>query len=111
LRGGRVAVEREVGRGAFGDEPARAFVAELAAAGPPRPPLPAAAIDEVLLVHSWAEAHRAAPNVVDLRKFVAGGEDAASAAARLLAAVRLASAEPEAPSGAAPASEAGFAGA
>ena len=59
-------------------------------------PLPAAAIDEVLLVHSWVEAHRAAPGVVDLRGFVAGGEDAASAAARLLAAVRLAAAaDPE----------------
>ena len=60
------------------------------------PPLPATAIDEMLLVHSWVDAHRAAPNVVDLRAFVDGGEDAASAAARLLAAVRLAvSGEPE----------------
>ena len=75
--------------------PRAAFVAELRAAEPPRPPLPAAAVDELLLVHSWVEAHRAAPGVVDLRAFLAGGEDAASAAARLLAAVRLAAAEPE----------------
>jgi len=99
VRGGRVVVEREVGRGAFGEEAAAAFVAELRAAEPPRPPLPAAAVDELLLVHSWVEAHRAAPGVVDLRAFLAGGEDAASAAARLLAAVRLAAAEPESPAG------------
>ena len=101
VRGGRIAVEREVGRGAFGEEAARAFVAELRAAGPPRPPLPAAAIDEVLLVHSWVDAHRAAPNVVDLRAFVAGEEDVSSAAGRLLNAVRLAAGDagraPEAP--------------
>jgi hypothetical protein len=83
----------------FGEQAAAAFVAELGAADRPRPPLPAAATDEVLLVHSWVEAHRAAPNVVDLRRFVAGGEDAASAAARLLAAVRLAAAEPESRAG------------
>ncbi len=99
VRGGRVAVEREVGRGAFGEQSAQAFLAELSAAERPRPPLPAAAIDEVLLVHSWVEAHRAAPNVVDLRKFFAGGEDTASAAARLLAVVRLAATEPDAPAG------------
>ena len=94
VRGGRVAVEREVGRAAFDDAAAVAFVAELRASEPPRPPLPAAAVDELLLVHSWVEAHRAAPGVVDLRAFLAGGEDAASAAARLLAAVRLAAGEP-----------------
>jgi len=71
-------------------------LAELAAAEPPHPPLPAAAIDEMLLVHSWTDAHRAAPNVVDLRGFLAGDEDAAAAAARLLRAVRLVAAgEPE----------------
>ncbi|NLE21925.1 MAG: GIY-YIG nuclease family protein [Actinobacteria bacterium] len=96
VRGGCIAVEREVGRAAFDASAAAAFVAEVGAAGPPRPPLPAAAVDELLLVHSWVEAHRAAPGVVDLREYVAGGEDAASAAARLLAAVRLAaSGDPE----------------
>ena len=29
-------------------------------------------IDEMLLVHSWTDAHRAAPNVVDLRAFLGG---------------------------------------
>ena len=94
VRAGGIVLEREVGRGAFGEEAAAAVIAELAAAEPPRPPLPAAAIDEMLLVHSWTDAHRAAPGVVDLRAFVAGGEDAASAAARLLRAVRLAACEP-----------------
>ena len=98
VRAGGIVLEREVGRGAFGEEAAAAAIAELAAAEPPRPPLPAAAIDEMLLVHSWTDAHRAAPGVVDLRAFVAGGEDAASVAARLLRAVRLAASdEPAAP--------------
>ena len=44
-------------------------------------------------IHS--RAHRAAPNVVDLRRHLAGGEEAESAAARLLAAVRLAAVAPE----------------
>jgi DNA polymerase-3 subunit epsilon len=99
VRGGRVAVEREVGREAFDEQAAEAFLAELIATAATRPPMPAAAVDEVLLVHSWVEAHRAAPNVVDLRQAVTGGETATSAAARLLAAVRLAAvAEPATPS-------------
>ena len=96
VRAGGIVVEREVGRGVFGEEAAAAVLRELAAAEPPRPPLPAAAIDEMLLVHSWTDAHRAAPNVVDLRGFLAGDEDVAAAAGRLLRAVRLvAAAEPE----------------
>ncbi len=101
VRAGGIVVEREVGREAFGEEAAAAVLAELAAAEPPRPPLPAAAIDEMLLVHSWAEAHRAAPGVVDLRAFVAGDEDAGAGGGRLLRAVRLAaSGEPVADGGA-----------
>jgi DNA polymerase-3 subunit epsilon len=100
VRAGRIVVEREVGREAFDEQAALAFLQELRAAGPPQPPLPAAAVDEVLLVHSWVEAHRAAPTVVDLAAFVAGGEGAAPAAARLLAAVRLAAvADPAASAG------------
>jgi len=111
VRGGRIAVEREVGRAAFDGVAAEALVAELRATEPPRPPLPAAAVDEMLLVHSWIDTHRAAPGVVDLQAFVAGGEDAASAAARLLGAVRLAAAGeprahgPETASGTAPSPE------
>ena len=100
-RGGRIAVEREVGRGAFGEQAARGLLAELAAADPPRPPLPAASIDETLLVHSWTEAHRASSGVVDLHDFLGGREDAASAAARLLRAVRLAAAGADGTGGAA----------
>ena len=107
VRGGRIAVEREVGREAFGEPAALGLLAELAAADPPRPPYPAASIDEMLLVHSWTEAHRASPNVVDLRAFLSGGEDPA-AAARLLRAVRLAAAgEAEASPAAAGSSAAG----
>ena len=51
----------------------------------------------MLLVHSWTDAHRAAPGVVDLRALVAGGEDAASAAARLLRAVGFAASGDPAP--------------
>ena len=100
VRAGGIVVEREVGRGVFGEEAAAAVLTELAAAEPPRPPLPAAAIDEMLLVHSWTDAHRAAPNVVDLRAFLAGREGLAGAAARLLRAVRLAASSEPAPDGA-----------
>lgn len=86
VRDGAVVVEREVGRRAFDTRAATAFLAQLASARPPATP----AIDELLLVHSWVEAHRAAPGVVDLRAFVSGGEELAVAAARLLAAVSLA---------------------
>ncbi len=89
VRGGRIVVEHEVGRGAFGEAAASSFLAELAAADPPRPPLPAAVIDEMLLVHSWAAAHREAANVLDMGGFVRGEEPRAAAAARLLERVRL----------------------
>ena len=104
VRGGRIAVEREVGREAFGEQAAHGLLAELAAAEPPRPPYPAASIDEMLLVHSWTEAHRASPHVVDLHAFLSGDQDAASAAARLLRAVALA-AERALAAGGAPATD------
>jgi len=89
VRGGRVAVEREVGREAFGEEAARGFLAELAAADPPRPPLAATLIDEMLLVHSWVSAHHEAPNVLDLGALHAGRATFDSVAAQLVARVRL----------------------
>ena len=101
VRGGRVAVEREVGREAFGEEAARAFLAELAAAQPPGGPLVAGAIDEMLLVHSWIDQHREAPGVLDVRDLVTGRRPLESAAAALVERVRLyAAPEAAAPAGA-----------
>ncbi|HOU28684.1 MAG TPA: exonuclease domain-containing protein [Thermoleophilia bacterium] len=90
VRGGSIVLEREVGRRAFDAQAAERLLAELAAAAPPAAPLPATALDELLLVHAWIEAHRAAPGVVDLGDLLRGDEPAASAAARLVAAVVLA---------------------
>ena len=90
VRGGSIVLEREVGRRAFDAQAAERLLAELAAAAPPAAPLPATALDELLLVHAWIEAHRAAPGVVDLGDLLRGDEPAASAAARLVAAVGLA---------------------
>ena len=89
VRGGRVAVERAVGRGAFGEDAARAFLAELAAAAPPPLPLPAAMLDEMLLVHSWVQTHGEAANVLDVRALVAGRQTLAETAAALVGRVRL----------------------
>ena len=104
VRAGAVVVEREVGRGAFDEQAASVLLAQLTAAEPPRPPLPTAAIDEMLLVHSWTDAHRASPGVVDLRALVVGGENVASAATRLLRAVGLAASCEPAPGCPAPGS-------
>ena len=89
VRGGRVAVERVVGRAAFGEQAARGLLTELAAASPPSPPLPATMLDEMLLVHSWVQSHREAANVLDLRALVAGRQALAEAAAALVGRVRL----------------------
>lgn len=86
VRDGHVVVEREVGREAFGEEAAGALLAELAAAEPPRPPLEAAHLDEMLLVHSWLEAQRASVHVLDLR---ATDARRLPAAAELVRRVRL----------------------
>jgi DNA polymerase-3 subunit epsilon len=88
VRGGRVVVEREVGRAAFGEEAANGFLAELDAAEPPRPPLAAAHLDEMLLVHSWLHARRASVHVLDLRAGDARWTPAATAA-ELVRRVRL----------------------
>ena len=89
VRGGGIAVEREVGRAAFGEDAARAFLAELSRAAPPAPPLPAGMLDEMLLVHAWLQSHREAPNVLDLRDLAGGREPLADAARTLVARVRL----------------------
>jgi DNA polymerase-3 subunit epsilon len=97
VRGGRVTVEREVGREACGEGPARAFLTELGATETPKGALAAGAIDEMLLVHSWIEQHREAPGVLDLRDLCAGRRPLDSAAAALVGRVRLCAA-PEAAS-------------
>ena len=89
VRGGRVAVEREVSREAFGEEAARGFLTELGAADPPHLPLPAALVDEMLLVHSWVTHHKESPGVLDLRGLRDGTVTLATAAAELVARVRL----------------------
>jgi DNA polymerase-3 subunit epsilon len=96
VRGGRIAVERAVGRAAFAEDAARGFLSELAAAAPPSPPLPATLLDEMLLVHSWVRSHREAANVLDLRDFVAGRRALAEMAAAFASRVRLCVAAPAA---------------
>ena len=94
VRGGRIAVERVVGRRAFGEDAARGLLSEFAAAAPPSPPLPATMLDEMLLVHSWLQSHREAANVLDLRALVAGRQALAEAAAALVDRVRLCAVTP-----------------
>ncbi|HUU32745.1 MAG TPA: exonuclease domain-containing protein, partial [Vicinamibacterales bacterium] len=89
VRGGRIAVERSVGRRAFGEDAARAFLVELAAAAPPSPPLPAAMIDEMLLVRSWVQTHREAAIALDVHALMAGRQTLAETAATLVGRVRL----------------------
>lgn len=94
VRGGRIAVERVVGRGAFGEDAARGLLSELAAAAPPSPPLPATMLDEMLLVHSWLQSHREAAHVLDLRALIAGRQALTEAAAALVDRVRLCAVTP-----------------
>ncbi|MBE3031951.1 MAG: hypothetical protein IMZ74_01950, partial [Actinobacteria bacterium] len=94
VRGGRIAVERVVGRGAFGEDAARGLLTELAAAAAPSPPLPATMLDEMLLIHSWVQSHREAAHVLDLRALVAGRQGLAEAATALVERVRLCAGSP-----------------
>ena len=90
VRGGAVVVEREVGRAAFDAQAAAGFLADTAAATPPRPPLPALLIDEMLLLHGWIEQHREAVNVLALQGLAEGDDERRTAlAAELLARVHL----------------------
>jgi DNA polymerase III subunit epsilon len=89
VHGGGIVIEREVGHDAFGDEAARRFIATLVAADPPRPPLPASVIDEMLLVHGWLEQHLAAINVLDLEPLIEGDQPLEQIAAELVQRVRL----------------------
>ena len=88
---GAVVVERDIRPAAFSHSDAAALIAELSAVVPPQPPLAAAAIDEILLVHNWLQRHREAANVLDLTGLVgaAAGRGQAAAADELLARIRL----------------------
>jgi len=89
VRGGRVAVEREVGRSAFDLAAATAFLAELAQAAPSTQPLAAGAIDELLLLHSWLTGNRESVHVLDVRDLADGRRSPAEAAPALLERLRL----------------------
>lgn len=98
VRGGRVAIEREVGRNIFGEAAARAFLAELTAVAPPALPLAVGLVDEMLLVHGWLQSHAEAVNVLDTRALIDQHASLPDAASELVRRVRLCSAglpEPE----------------
>jgi excinuclease UvrABC nuclease subunit len=67
VAGGAVAVEQDVDVAAFDAEAAAAFLARLYAATPPRPPLAADTIDEILLLEGWLRRHREAAGVLGLQ--------------------------------------------
>jgi DNA polymerase-3 subunit epsilon len=101
VRGGRIVVEREVGRMAFDLEAAAAFLAELAAAPPPAQPVAASDVDELLLVHAWLTGNRESVHVLDVRDLVRGRRGAGEVADELLERLSLcAGAGPAAPAGA-----------
>jgi len=64
---GSVVLEKEVSARSFTLNRSLQFLAAVQAATPPRPPLPASAIDEVLLVHGWLQRHAEAVHVLDVR--------------------------------------------
>ena len=63
---GAVVAEKEVAARSFTLNRSLQFLAAVAAAEPPEPPLPAAAIDEILLVHGWLQRHAEAVHVLDV---------------------------------------------
>jgi excinuclease UvrABC nuclease subunit len=89
VRGGRIVAEREVGRSAFTEAGAAAFIGEVAMAVPAAAPLPAAVVDEILLVHGWLQEHREAVNVLDLGDVTARRRAPAEMARELVERVRL----------------------
>jgi len=75
---GSVVAEKEVATRTFTLDRSLRFLAAVQAAEPPRPPLPASAIDEILLVHGWLQHHAEAVHVLDLTPLFAaqGAPDA-----------------------------------
>jgi DNA polymerase-3 subunit epsilon len=64
--GGSIVAQVQVQPGGFTGADALAFITRVYRADPVRPPLPPAAIDEILLIGGWIRQHRAAPNVLTL---------------------------------------------
>jgi DNA polymerase-3 subunit epsilon len=75
---GAVVAEKEVAARSFTLNRALQFLAAVRAAEPPAPPLPASAIDEILLVHGWLQRHAEAVHVLDVAALFA--DEAARAA-------------------------------
>ena len=104
---GAVVAEKEVAARSFTLNRSLQFLTAVTAVEPPTPPLPAAAIDEILLVHGWLQRHAEAVHVLDVGALVAaagtgdpgGPRDARHAALtglseELVARVRLCGAAP-----------------
>lgn len=70
---GAVVAEKEVAARSFTLNRSVQFLTVVAAAEPPEPPLPAAAIDEILLVHGWLQRHAEAVHVLDVGALAATG--------------------------------------
>jgi DNA polymerase III subunit epsilon len=81
VAGGSV-VQHEVAAAGWDEQAAAAFLDRLLAWQPPRPPLPAGDIDEVLLVDSWLHHNKSPANVLRLRH---GGQTATSCQGEKLA--------------------------
>jgi excinuclease ABC subunit C len=94
VAGGRIVAERVLAPATFDRDDALAFVDQVYAADPPRLPLPADTIDEMLLVHGWLRRNREAVNVLTLpaRERADGVREAA--AAELLARLPLCAGSP-----------------
>ena len=71
---GSVVADKEVAARSFTLNRSLQFLAAVVVAEPPDPPLPAAAIDEILLVHGWLQRHAEAVHVLDVRALVAGDD-------------------------------------
>ncbi len=81
---GSVVADKEVAARSFTLNRSLQFLAAMAAAEPPEPPLPAAAIDEILLVHGWLQRHAEAVHVLDVRALARGDDERRDAAHAVL---------------------------
>ncbi len=94
VAGGRIVAERVLAPATFDRDDALAFVDQVYAADPPRLPLPADTIDEMLLVHGWLRRNREAVNVLTLPARERADGVRPAAAAELLARLPLCAGSP-----------------